>query len=109
MRNAISQKQLHSLSRKRSLPTLGALTVAVALGSLSLQAQAQERWTMTSTWPDNLDLIQIDRHWAELVNKLAGDEVQIEFRAGGTLMPGTEVFDATETGSIEAAGDWPGY
>ncbi len=24
-------------------------------------------------------------------------------------MPGTEVFDATETGSIEAAGDWPGY
>ena len=109
MRNVITQKQSHLFSRKRSLPTLGALTVAVALGSLSLQAQAQERWTMTSTWPDNLDLIQIDRHWAELVNKLAGDEVQIEFRAGGTLMPGTEVFDATETGSIEAAGDWPGY
>src|SRR5690554_4293030 len=109
MRNVFAQKQSHLFSRKRSLPTLGALTVAVALGSLSLQAQAQERWTMTSTWPDNLDLIQIDRHWAELVNKLAGDEVQIEFRAGGTLMPGTEVFDATETGSIEAAGDWPGY
>ena len=75
MRNVITQKQSHFLSRKRSLPTLGALTVAVALGSLSLQAQAQESWTMTSTWPESMDLIQIDRHWAELVNKLAGDEV----------------------------------
>ncbi|UYG04066.1 TRAP transporter substrate-binding protein DctP [Halomonas sp. LR3S48] len=64
---------------------------------------------MTSTWPDSIDAVKIDQHWVELVNKLAGDELQIEFRAGGTLMPGTEVFDATETGSIEAAGDWPGY
>ncbi len=64
---------------------------------------------MTSTWPDSIDLIEIDRHWVNLVNRIAGDELEIEFRAGGTLMPGTEVFDATETGSIEAAGDWPGY
>ncbi|WP_447895123.1 TRAP transporter substrate-binding protein DctP [Vreelandella sp. GE22] len=85
---------------------LSALATGVLFAST---AQAQEQWTMTSTWPDNLDLIQIDRHWVELVNRLAGEELQINFRAGGTLMPGTEVFDATETGSIEAAGDWPGY
>ncbi|AXY44371.1 TRAP transporter substrate-binding protein DctP [Halomonas sp. JS92-SW72] len=95
--------------KKMTKFALTGLAAGVALAALSTTAQAQERWTMTSTWPDNLDLIQIDRHWAELVNKLAGDELQIEFRAGGTLMPGTEVFDATETGSIEAAGDWPGY
>ncbi|WP_447957155.1 TRAP transporter substrate-binding protein DctP [Vreelandella sp. EE7] len=85
---------------------LSALATGVLFAST---AQAQEQWTMTSTWPDNLDLIQIDRHWVDLVNRLAGEELQINFRAGGTLMPGTEVFDATETGSIEAAGDWPGY
>ncbi|WP_447527733.1 TRAP transporter substrate-binding protein DctP [Vreelandella sp. TE19] len=85
---------------------LSALATGVLFAST---AQAQQQWTMTSTWPDNLDLIQIDRHWVELVNRLAGEELQINFRAGGTLMPGTEVFDATETGSIEAAGDWPGY
>lgn len=89
--------------------TLTGLAAGVALATLSTAAVAQEQWTMTTTWPDNLALIEIDRHWAELVNQLAGDELQIEFRAGGTLMPGTEVFDATETGSIEAAGDWPGY
>ncbi|MBS9403876.1 TRAP transporter substrate-binding protein DctP [Halomonas sp. TRM85114] len=90
--------------------TLTGLAAGVALAALTTStAQAQEEWTMTTTWPDNLDLIQIDRHWVELVNTLAGDELTINFRAGGTLMPGTEVFDATETGSIQAAGDWPGY
>ena len=89
--------------------TLTGLAAGVALATLSTTAQAQEEWTMTTTWPDNLDLIQIDRHWVELVNKLAGDELTIDFRAGGTLMPGSEVFDATQTGAIEAAGDWPGY
>lgn len=90
--------------------TLTGLAAGIALAAMTTStAQAQEQWTMTTTWPDNLDLIQIDRHWAELVNTLAGDELTINFRAGGTLMPGTEVFDATETGSIQAAGDWPGY
>ncbi|GEN28734.1 ABC transporter substrate-binding protein [Halovibrio variabilis] len=89
--------------------TLTSLAAGVAFAALTTTVHAQEEWTMTTTWPDNLDLIKIDQHWVELVNKLAGDELQINFRAGGTLMPGTEVFDATETGSIEAAGDWPGY
>ncbi|HDZ45860.1 hypothetical protein LCGC14_0167200 [marine sediment metagenome] len=95
--------------KKTTKFALTSLAAGVAFAALTSSAQAQEQWTMTSTWPDNLDLIKIDQHWAELVNQLAGDELQINFRAGGTLMPGTEVFDATETGSIEAAGDWPGY
>lgn len=94
---------------KKSPFVMTALAAGIAMAAMSTTAMAQEKWTMTTTWPDNLDLIQIDRHWVELVNKLAGDELEINFRAGGTLMPGTEVFDATETGSIEAAADWPGY
>ncbi|MEH6642613.1 TRAP transporter substrate-binding protein DctP [Vreelandella glaciei] len=80
-----------------------------AMGALSSQALAQQSWTMTSTWPDSISLVEIDRRWAETVNKLVGDELQINFRAGGTLMPSTEVFDAIETGGIEAAGDSPVY
>ena len=95
--------------KKTTKFALTSLAAGVAFAALTSTAQAQEQWTMTSTWPENLDLIKIDQHWAELVNQLAGDEVQINFRAGGALMPGTEVFDATETGAIQAAGDWPGY
>ena len=95
--------------KKTTKFVLTSLAAGVAFAALTSTAQAQEQWTMTSTWPENLDLIKIDQHWAELVNQLAGAAVQINFRAGGTLMPGTEVFDATETGAIQAAGDWPGY
>lgn len=95
--------------KKMTKFALTGLAAGIAFAAFTTTAQAQEEWTMTTTWPENLDLIKIDQHWVELVNKLAGDELQINFRAGGTLMPGTEVFDATETGSIEAAGDWPGY
>ena len=90
--------------KKTTKFALTGLAAGIAFAAFTTTAQAQEEWTMTSTWPENLDLIKIDQHWVELVNKLAGEELQINFRAGGTLMPGTEVFDATETGSIEAAG-----
>ncbi|TDV96755.1 TRAP-type mannitol/chloroaromatic compound transport system substrate-binding protein [Halomonas alkaliantarctica] len=95
--------------KKMTKFALTGLAAGIALATLTTTAQAQEQWTMTTTWPENLDLIKIDQHWVELVNKLAGEELQINFRAGGTLMPGTEVFDATETGAIQASGDWPGY
>ena len=74
--------------KKTTKFALTSLAAGVAFAALTSTAQAQEQWTMTSTWPENLDLIKIDQHWAELVNQLAGDEVQINFRAGGTLMPG---------------------
>ncbi|NIC36143.1 ABC transporter substrate-binding protein, partial [Halomonas desiderata] len=46
---------------------LSGLAAGIALAAFASSAQAQERWTMTSTWPDSIDLIQIDRHWVELV------------------------------------------
>ncbi|NIC39407.1 ABC transporter substrate-binding protein, partial [Halomonas desiderata] len=53
--------------KKMTKFALTGLAAGVALAALSTTAQAQERWTMTSTWPDSIDLIQIDRHWVELV------------------------------------------
>ncbi|MFO7857980.1 MAG: hypothetical protein R6V11_03575, partial [Ectothiorhodospiraceae bacterium] len=91
---------------------IGGLTVGLAFTGLAGTASAQEEpteWTMTTTWPESLELIEIDRRWVETVHRVAGDELEINFRAGGTLMPGPEVFDAASSGSIDAAGDWPGY
>mgnify|MGYP001182221310 CR=1 FL=1 len=80
-----------------------------ALLSLSSVSIAKEKWTMTSTWPNSLELIEIDKKWVELVNKLASDELTIDFFEGGSLVPSGEVFSAVESGVIQAAGDWPGY
>lgn len=104
MKRTVLQKLGHRL-------TLGGVTAGLALGAMSFPAHSDQpaRWTMTTTWPDSIELIELDRRWVDTVHRIAGDEIQIDFRSGGTLMPGTEVFDATETGSIEAAADWPGY
>ncbi|MCK5500662.1 MAG: ABC transporter substrate-binding protein, partial [Tritonibacter mobilis] len=87
--------------------TLASATVAVTLAAGA--ASAQETWQMTTTWPSSLDLIQFDKHFVDLANKLAGDEVTIEFFEGGSLVPSGEVFGAVESGIVQAGADWPGY
>ena len=79
------------------------------LGAAALAQAAPQKWTMTSTWPASIELIEFDKKWVELANKLAGDELKIEFFEGGSLVPSGEVFGAVESGTIEAGGDWPGY
>ncbi|MGR3527079.1 MAG: TRAP transporter substrate-binding protein DctP [Paracoccaceae bacterium] len=82
--------------------------VALAAG-IATQSTAQESWTMTTTWPSSLELIEIDKHFVELANKLTGDALTIEFFEGGALVPAGEVFGAVESGTIQAGADWPGY
>ena len=82
--------------------------LALAAG-IATQSAAQESWTMTTTWPSSLELIEIDKHFVELANKLTGDALTIEFFEGGALVPAGEVFGAVESGTIQAGGDWPGY
>ncbi|WP_415233666.1 TRAP transporter substrate-binding protein DctP [Pseudorhodobacter sp.] len=81
---------------------------AMSLGVASA-AVAQEKWTMTTTWPTSLELIEIDKHFVDLANKLTGGDLSIEFFEGGALVPAGEVFGAVESGTIQAGADWPGY
>ncbi|MBU3030367.1 TRAP transporter substrate-binding protein DctP [Paracoccus marinaquae] len=88
----------------KHLLSTAAVAVAVATPALA------ENWTMTSTWPSSLELIEIDKHWVDLANKLVDDDkLTIEFYEGGSLVPAGEVFGAVESGTIQAGGDWPGY
>lgn len=85
------------------------LTAASVVAAIGVQAHAQENWTMTTTWPSSLELIEIDRHFVDIANKLTKGELTIEFYDGGTLVPAGEVFGAVESGTIQAGADWPGY
>ncbi len=88
----------------KHLMTTAALAIAAATPALA------ENWTMTSTWPSSLELIEIDKHWVDLANKLVDDDkLTIEFYDGGSLVPAGEVFGAVESGTIQAGADWPGY
>ncbi|MFN3526372.1 MAG: TRAP transporter substrate-binding protein DctP [Paracoccus sp. (in: a-proteobacteria)] len=86
------------------LLSTAAIALAVATPAMS------ETWTMTSTWPSSLELIEIDKYWVEMVNKLVDPAtLTIEFYDGGSLVPAGEVFGAVESGTIQAGADWPGY
>ncbi|MFC0198911.1 TRAP transporter substrate-binding protein DctP [Paracoccus rhizosphaerae] len=88
----------------KHLMTAATLAMAAATPALS------ENWTMTTTWPSSLELIEIDKHWVDLANKLVDDDkLTIEFYEGGALVPAGEVFGAVESGTIQAGADWPGY
>lgn len=85
------------------------LTILAATTILAGPALA-DNWTMTSTWPSSLELIEIDKHFVEIANALIPDEeLTIEFFEGGALVPAGEVFGAVESGTIQAGADWPGY
>ena len=85
-----------------------AAAAALTLG-FGQAAQAQQSWTMTTTWPSSLELIEFDRHFVDLANKLTAGELSIEFFEGGSLVPAGEVFGAVQSGTVQAGADWPGY
>lgn len=86
------------------------LTALLATTLLSGTAVAQQKtWTMTSTWPSSLELMELDKKWVEIANKLTAGELKIDFFEGGSIVPSGEVFAAVESGTIQAGGDWPGY
>ncbi|WP_324751929.1 TRAP transporter substrate-binding protein DctP [Roseovarius sp. Pro17] len=85
------------------------LLAAAASTAIAGQALAQESWTMTTTWPSSLELIETDKHFVDLANKLTTGELTIEFFEGGSLVPAGEVFGAVESGTVQAGADWPGY
>ena len=86
-----------------------ALAATAMTLALAAPAAAQQSWTMTTTWPSSLELIEFDRHFVELANQLTGDALTIEFFEGGALVPAGEVFGAVQSGTVQAGADWPGY
>ncbi len=86
-----------------------AVGLAGATATPAAHGEETQSWTMTSTWPSEIELIELDRRWVDTVNRIAGDELEIEFQPGGTIIPGDQVFDAAQSGNIDAAADWPGY
>ncbi|MDO5646971.1 TRAP transporter substrate-binding protein DctP [Paracoccus sp. (in: a-proteobacteria)] len=86
------------------------LIASVALATAMSGPALAETWTMTTTWPSSLELIEMDKKWVELVGKLVDSStLSIDFYDGGSLVPAGEVFGAVQSGTIQAGADWPGY
>ncbi len=67
------------------------------------------RLKMSSVWSSGIELIEVDRHFVKLVNSMGGDNFQIKFFDGGTMVPAFELFDTVANGTLDMGGDWGGY
>lgn len=93
---------------KQQLTALGVASF-MAFGAGMALADDPVNIQMTTTWPEGINLIEADKHFVDLVNKLGEGSINIDFFPGNTIVPSTQVFDAVRSGATQAAADWPGY
>ena len=100
--------------RNSMFSKMAIFTILVFLMSFlaPMHAAAKEkrvRLKMSSVWSSGIQLIEVDRHFVKLVNRMGGKNFQIKFFDGGTMVPAFELFDTVANGTLDMGGDWGGY
>jgi TRAP-type mannitol/chloroaromatic compound transport system substrate-binding protein len=105
---------MSKLNRRRFLKTAGAGGVgAAAAVTLAAPAIAQTmpeiKWRMATSWPKSLDtLYGQTENFAKRVAELTDNKFQITTFAAGEIVPGLQVLDAVQAGTVEC-GNTPLY
>jgi TRAP-type mannitol/chloroaromatic compound transport system substrate-binding protein len=79
----------------------------LAAGSLAAPAVAQApatvRWRLTTSWPKSLDTMYgSNEAFAKRVSDLTEGKFEIRIFAAGEIVPGLQVLDAVQNGTVEA-------
>ena len=93
-------------TRRSFIKAGSAATVGIAAASVAAPAIAQSmpeiKWRQTTSWPKSLDTLY---GGAELIGKrvaaLTDNKFQIQTFAGGEIVPGLQVVDAVQNGTVE--------
>ncbi|MCE4556014.1 TRAP transporter substrate-binding protein [Roseateles cellulosilyticus] len=84
--------------------------LAASAAPAVVQAQAQLRWRLASSFPKSLDTIfGAAEVFAKKVAELTGGKFQISVHAGGEILPALQVVDAVQAGTVEIAHTAPYY
>ena len=74
---------------------------AVAAPAIA-QSMPQLRWRLTASWPKSLDtLYGAAEHMAKRIAELSENKFQIQVFAAGEIVPGLQVLDAVQNGTVE--------
>ncbi len=97
---------------RRSFVRHAGLAGVLAAGAAPaiVQAQAQLRWRLASSFPKSLDTIfGAADVFAKKVSEMTGGKFQISVHAGGEIVPALQVVDAVQGGTVEIAHTAPYY
>ena len=91
------------MERRSFLKKAGA---GLAVGAVAMPAIAQNaptiKWRLASSFPKSLDTIYgAAEVFAKRVSEATGGKFQIQVFAGGEIVPGLQVLDATKDGTVE--------
>ncbi|GAB4300700.1 MAG: TRAP transporter substrate-binding protein DctP [Thiohalomonadaceae bacterium] len=91
----------------------GAVAAGAALAAPVVNAKAQYKWKMVTTWPKNFPGMGVGaNHLAKLIEEMSGGRIEVKVFGAGELVPAFEIFDAVSRGTAEmghgAAYYWKG-
>jgi TRAP-type mannitol/chloroaromatic compound transport system substrate-binding protein len=100
--NASPRKELMKRRDFIKVTGLGVAGAATMAAPAIAQSMPEIKWRMTASWPKSLDTLY---GGAELMAKAVGEatdnKFQIQTFAGGEIVPGLQVLDAVQNGTVE--------
>src|SRR6187431_1279122 len=92
------------MERREFLKSAGvglAATTAVAAPAIA-QSMPEVKWRMPTSWPKSLDTLYGGcEYFAKRVAEMSDNKFQIQVFAAGEIVPGLQVLDAVQNGTVE--------
>src|SRR5438045_8158165 len=80
---------------------LGIAASAVAAPAIA-QSMPELKWRLAASWPKSLDTLWGGvEHMVKLVAEATDNKFQVQAFAGGEIVPGLQVLDAVQNGTVE--------
>src|SRR5690242_13303424 len=91
------------MKRRQFLQAAGAGLAASAIAAPAIaQSTPEVKWRLTASWPKSLDTLYGGcEYFAKRVAEITDNKFQIQAFAAGEIVPGLQVLDAVQNGTVE--------
>ena len=89
--------------RRQFLTAVGAGAAAAAIAKPAIaQSMPEIKWRLTASWPKSLDTLYGGcEYFAKRIAEITDNRFQIQVFAAGEIVPGLQVLDAVQNGTVE--------
>ena len=91
------------MKRREFLKAAGVGMTASAVAAPAIaQSMPEVKWRLAASWPKSLDtLFGGCEYFAKRISEITDNKFQIQVFAAGELVPGLQVLDAVQNGTVE--------